>query len=990
LVPSFIAAILFAACYSPAVLAFGSGPLVSVIGWNGDKDAVIAYVDGSYQIRAGKNTTIGFNAYNSPSSLQWYNEEGYLPCLTTSFERDFCTVKIMNFCDSVTIGGNGFVVAYSRVSVYNHGTAAVTIDPAPGGSVLALTANPTTVAAGATVNHDFAIAADKFGASYAWPPDNDLKAAGGWDAHYAHMKSYWNNRLSGIVAITSLPDTTLINAYKAGFIYTHIVKDGRDDLNVGENGYDQVFDHDYLGILVTLLVVGDYDNARNFLNRMSASIQYDDARFKYAWPFALYLLKTGDSQFITDNWSNIQSHAHETVDARTGPGGIIKQTWDIDNTGYWTVDNFSALTGLAAYTWLCGKMNNTSEQQWAAAQYSSLLKGADSVVASTIRTNNLNYIPCSMVEPNTQNVCNNPRNTNWASFLKFGRWAWDGYLLNAQQYGVMITMIDSTYDYGFTRGQAAGLPAHCFGGGSGNNYCGGYNAGFGIGGLRSNRHRSESIYAYQMMINKAQCGPFSWWESEGDPAATSWQGIHPGSGDGSCPHLWGQSFASKGLVESLIAERFDGSVIIGRGIPPEWLTATTPIALDNYPISTNKRMGYSITMSSSDRITLTLTGDAPQGAIAFNLPIFLGQAISASAGVVDNTQGLVTLQPSTRSVTVSLSADTTKPRLLAAVTPDKNTVTVTFSKALKRTAAETMANYAITGGVTITSATLGSDLKTVYLAVSSMTAGNQYSLTVNNLYDLASTPNRIPANSTVSFGYLLIRPGLHYDYYEGTFTSTTAISSQPPVASGIVDNFTISVAQRSENFGVQFVGQLFVSRQGAYAFFTNSDDGSVLYIDGNLVVNNDGNHAAQERSGTAQLTAGYHAIRVAYFQSGGGKSLTVSWQGQDFDKGTIPDSLLSHTPDLATANGPSLSHVPDRMSMQVRVIPGKGAIAISVNQQAPATVEILSLSGSLMGRFATRANTVVVLTSRHIRRGMYVVRVSSENESISRRVMVAR
>jgi hypothetical protein len=45
-----------------------------------------------------------------------------------------------------------------------------------------------------------------------------------------------------------------------------------------------------------------------------------------------------------------------------------------------------------------------------------------------------------------------------------------------------------------------------------------------------------------------------------------------------------------------------------------------------------------------------------------------------------------------------------------------------------------------------------------------------------------------------------------------------------------------------------------------------SDDGSKLYIDDRLIINNDGLHIACTRRGKVDLTAGWHTIRVAYFQ----------------------------------------------------------------------------------------------------------------------------
>ncbi len=69
-----------------------------------------------------------------------------------------------------------------------------------------------------------------------------------------------------------------------------------------------------------------------------------------------------------------------------------------------------------------------------------------------------------------------------------------------------------------------------------------------------------------------------------------------------------------------------------------------------------------------------------------------------------------------------------------------------------------------------------------------------------------------------------------------------------------------------EWFAIRFEGQLMVPAAGSYAFRLNSDDGSRLYIDGQLVIDNNGVHPPKAVEGRAQLAAGAHAIVVEYFQ----------------------------------------------------------------------------------------------------------------------------
>jgi autotransporter-associated beta strand protein len=82
-------------------------------------------------------------------------------------------------------------------------------------------------------------------------------------------------------------------------------------------------------------------------------------------------------------------------------------------------------------------------------------------------------------------------------------------------------------------------------------------------------------------------------------------------------------------------------------------------------------------------------------------------------------------------------------------------------------------------------------------------------------------------------------------------------------------------------------------------FATTSDDGSMLYIDGNAVVTNNSFQPATQMTGLASLTPGLHAIDVEYYQGGGGASMIAQW---DTNGGTsfvdIPNSAF-----FAPANG---------------------------------------------------------------------------------------
>ena len=93
-----------------------------------------------------------------------------------------------------------------------------------------------------------------------------------------------------------------------------------------------------------------------------------------------------------------------------------------------------------------------------------------------------------------------------------------------------------------------------------------------------------------------------------------------------------------------------------------------------------------------------------------------------------------------------------------------------------------------------------------------------------------------------------------------------------------------------DNYAIRYHGYLRVPTNGMYTFYTTSDDGSKLAIGSEEVVDNDGVHGTQERSGQIALKSGLHPCTVTFFQGTGGASLGAAWQAPGLEKGTIPSS----------------------------------------------------------------------------------------------------
>lgn len=107
---------------------------------------------------------------------------------------------------------------------------------------------------------------------------------------------------------------------------------------------------------------------------------------------------------------------------------------------------------------------------------------------------------------------------------------------------------------------------------------------------------------------------------------------------------------------------------------------------------------------------------------------------------------------SSLAATLTVTPDTVRPALASASCPgDPALVTVLFTKLLEPASATNPANYALDNGASVLSAAFGTDAQMILLKVTPLVTQTDYVLTVNNIRDLAASPNTIAANSQKVF-----------------------------------------------------------------------------------------------------------------------------------------------------------------------------------------------------------------------------------------------
>ncbi|BAX79982.1 metallophosphoesterase [Labilibaculum antarcticum] len=134
--------------------------------------------------------------------------------------------------------------------------------------------------------------------------------------------------------------------------------------------------------------------------------------------------------------------------------------------------------------------------------------------------------------------------------------------------------------------------------------------------------------------------------------------------------------------------------------------------------------------------------------------------------------------------------------------------------------------------------------------------------------------------------------GIKYKYFEGDFDSTDDLSTQPIKKTGLIPNISLSEADLTDYFGFEFNTLIKIPNKGLYQFYTNSDDGSKLLIDGITVVDNNGSHSAKYEKGVIALDEGYHEFKLLYFESYMGDNLEVGFSSRKIRECIIPDSFF--------------------------------------------------------------------------------------------------
>lgn len=284
-----------------------------------------------------------------------------------------------------------------------------------------------------------------------------------------------------------------------------------------------------------------------------------------------------------------------------------------------------------------------------------------------------------------------------------------------------------------------------------------------------------------------------------------------------------------------------------------------------------------------------------------------------------HTYQISAVNPSTAAGGKSGAVSIVPAGIASAASYNPTVVLITFTEPVNRAAAETAANYVVSGA-TVSAASLSTDNLTVTLTTSAIASGVAHTVTINNVTTASGNP--FPANMQASFTY---GGTILWEYWLGiggsAVSDLTSNPAYPNNPSGT--EYRTSFETRTDwadNLGSRMQGFLLPAVTGDYIFYIASDDNSELWLSTNETTANASLIAsvpawtssrawttyAQQKSVAVHLVAGQrYYIKALMKEGAGGDNLAVAWQrvGTAFDGLPIAGTYLA--PYVAPAGGGS-------------------------------------------------------------------------------------
>ncbi len=614
--------------------------------------------------------------------ISWYYRDGYIPCPVSIWREKGIRVTIQHF--AIRDPEDTQSLIYSKVQLDNENPSRETVTlhiNAGAGIHVPLRALPdhetddtmaytVTLEPGRWAIYEFVSSAAKDPVSL-----DDREGYGTFEENYERLTAQYRKITESLAHPTQLPDQGIADMYKSIQIAIRnaVVKEGDTvQMRSGSNNpariqtYDREFPHDVPNFIDEFMREGDYELAKQVLNsetyrRMNTSdinewdgLNYMDTIGKLMLPYAQYLQNTGDLSWFDDDMRAFLKKAARNIHAfrqTEGPHpGLMKKGEDFENWSddgdYLLADNWGALHGLQSYLYIMERLGDKEEAEWADHEIESLNETLNNALKDMMERNGLDYYWGALDDESYQRYVAGSF-YSWVPYsAALSAFPW-GALLKGYKYGgIWKEYFDPSIAYALSQRDIRQIPEGSWGAWWGKNTYGSvYNASAGGQCLASDKYRTEPVRNVEFLYRN-QCAPFMWSEAFESKGRDAWAGMYLPQESYGNYELWGMSFIKQSILQACVSVFTDGKVIIGRGIPDEWLTDGAVIAWDHVNINDGRIMDFRLERKR-DKFIFERKGDDPFNDIIIDLPYFTEHRPTTEEGEVTENNAVV-LKPDIR------------------------------------------------------------------------------------------------------------------------------------------------------------------------------------------------------------------------------------------------------------------------------------------------------------------------------------------------------
>ena len=132
-----------------------------------------------------------------------------------------------------------------------------------------------------------------------------------------------------------------------------------------------------------------------------------------------------------------------------------------------------------------------------------------------------------------------------------------------------------------------------------------------------------------------------------------------------------------------------------------------------------------------------------------------------------------------------------------------------------------------------------------------------------------------------------LEKGLTAELYKGSFPYTTDIKGNADSVFSVKE-ITVPSTIKASAFGLKYKGYIQVPETGIYTFYLTCNDGGILYIGNQKIINNDGWHSDITKGGQVALQKGLHPVSLNFVEAGGGYTLKLKYSYKGSEPKSVP------------------------------------------------------------------------------------------------------